>query len=113
VANKIDEIEERLVSTREGKQAAEINNDFFMEISVKEMARKSVQTIIINLHDKMLKLGNISPKGSPKVRRRKSVEMIINRIDVLISDAFSREFNGKRTLNSKKLKLYSDILNFD
>ena len=46
LANKIDEGDERFVSTREGKQAATFNNDFFKEISVKEMTRGEISGIV-------------------------------------------------------------------
>lgn len=49
LANKIDEGDERFVSTREGKQAATFNNDFFKEISVKEMTRSQISGIVKGL----------------------------------------------------------------
>ena len=49
LANKIDEGDERFVSTREGKQAATFNNDFFKEISVKEMSRGQISGIVKGL----------------------------------------------------------------
>ena len=109
VANKVEEEEERLVSTREGQQAAKINKDFFKEISVKEMSKNEFSGIIRDLHEAHLQIER-SPKSSPKLKRRKSVEVLMNQIDVLISDELTRELD----LNRKSLPNFGtrNVLNY-
>lgn len=89
-------MEERIVTSREGQQAAKINKDFFKEISVKEMPRKEFSSILIDLHDKVAEFERRSPRGSPKLKRRKSVEFLINQIDVLISDELTKEMENRK-----------------